>query len=65
MAGITRMPLAQALPFIPVASGSDLAKALLISGLVFLAFFIPWQLRRRHVRRFQRRISMRERDRDS
>ncbi len=60
MAGITRMPLAQALPFIPVASGSDLAKALLISGLVFLAFFIPWQLRRRHVSRFQRRIALRE-----
>ena len=43
MAGIVSMPLAQSLPFIPVASGSDLAKALLISGLVFLAYFIPWQ----------------------
>ena len=62
---IEMMPLAQALPIIPLASGSDLAKALLISGLVFLACYVPWQLRRRHVRRFQRRISMRERDQDS
>ena len=39
------LPLAQALPVVPLASGSDLAKALLISGLVFLAFYIPWQWR--------------------
>ena len=59
------MPLAQALPIIPLASGSDLAKALLIGGLVFLACYVPLQLRRRHVRRFEHRIAMRERDRDS
>jgi len=56
------LPLAQALPVVPLASGSDLAKALLISGLVFLAFYIPWQWRRRRVRRFQRRVAMRQAD---